>query len=131
MQNYLLDEDIATDPGVLPHIKSILVTHPSDQFTLVPYAVTPFFEKWANQLSELGVSVFGETLEWIEKYGHKGILHRSPSTPDEPSVIEKIDANCTVPRGWFCKTHEELVEVRMEGGCRPRWVKVARRTPSP
>lgn len=25
----------------------------------------------AMQLSEFGVSVFGESLEWIQKYGHK------------------------------------------------------------
>lgn len=48
-----------------------VVCHFPLQFTLVPYAVTPNFQRWAAQLSEFGVSVFGESLEWIQQYGHK------------------------------------------------------------
>lgn len=65
--NYLLDDDIATESNVVGRIKSVVVSNPSDTFTLVPYAVTSHFERWANQLSELGVCVFGETTEWISK----------------------------------------------------------------
>lgn len=52
-------------------MKALIITNPGDKFTLVPYAVTPNFQRWASRLSELGVSVFGESLEWIQTYGHK------------------------------------------------------------
>ena len=37
----------------------------------MPYAVTNNFLRWARQLSELGVQVFGESLQWMEQFGHK------------------------------------------------------------
>lgn len=66
-EHYLLDDDIAKDPSVVARLKQVIVQNSSDKFTLLPYAVTNHFQEWSNQLSELGVSVFGETIEWISK----------------------------------------------------------------
>jgi len=106
---YNLDDDIASDPNVLARLKAIVVGNPNDKFTFVPYAVTPNFERWAEPFFELGVTVFGERLEWIEKFGHKGILHRSVVTPDVPSVVEEIGVTVPVARGWSVKNKEELL----------------------
>ena len=64
--------------GCAAQVKALLVSAAaSEKFTLVPYAVTPNFQRWASQLSEFGVSVFGESLEWIKQYGHE--LSSAPS----------------------------------------------------
>ncbi|CAG9463223.1 unnamed protein product [Pedinophyceae sp. YPF-701] len=108
-REYNLDDDISSDPGVISRLKAIVISNPKDKFTLVPYAVTPNFERWANQFHELGVTVFGESLEWILKFGHKGILHRRVATPDVPSIVEQIGATVPVARGWHCCNRDELL----------------------
>jgi len=107
--NYNLDVDIAASEDVLAKVKQIIVQYgQEDRFTLLPYAVTDLFENWANNLSELGVSVFGETLDWISKYGHKGILHPAAAEPDKPSLLNQNGVFVPVPRGWFCKEPSEI-----------------------
>jgi hypothetical protein len=51
--------------------RALVCVRPGCRFTLVPYAVTPNFQRWASSLAELGVSVFGESLEWVTRFGHK------------------------------------------------------------
>ena len=75
----------------MSRLKALVISNPKDRFTLVPYAVTPNFERWAKPFSELGVTVFGEDLTWINRYGHKGILHRHMQSLDQPSVLEQMN----------------------------------------
>jgi hypothetical protein len=64
-----MDDDI--DEALLARLKALLLSQPGQRFALVPYAVTPNFQRWAAALTEFGVSVFGESLEWTQRYGHK------------------------------------------------------------
>jgi hypothetical protein len=54
-----------------PHCTAVTAAAAAARFTLVPYAVTTNFQRWAGALAELGVSVFGESLDWIQNFGHK------------------------------------------------------------
>ena len=60
------------------------------------------------------LEVFGESEEWNEKYGHKGILHRHMSDLSKKAVIEEIDENykksTTVPKGYQCSNVRHLLE---------------------
>ena len=106
---YNLDDDIDSD--VLSRLKAIITGNPKDTFSLVPYGVTPNFMRWANQLLPLGnVAIYGDTLEWVQKFGHKGILHRHIKSLDQPSVIETICPTAIVAQGYTCSTVEELLK---------------------
>lgn len=63
--------------------------------------------------------MFGETNEWVKKWGNKSILHRQIRTPHVPAVIDEIDPNIAVPRGWVCHSNEDLLaawrELRTHG----------------
>ena len=86
-----------------------------DHWLLVPYAPQPNFFRWARPLLiELGDSAswFGETTDWLAKYGDKGLLHRHMDSLDTPSVIETIDNTICVPRGFVCETTEHLLAAR-------------------
>ena len=72
--------------------------------------VTSQFEGWATKLSDLNLAVFGESLEWVNKFGSKGILHRHIQSLDTPSIIESIDPTIRVARGYGCSTADDLVE---------------------
>ena len=60
------------------------------------------------------LEVFGESEEWIERYGHKGILHRHMSDLNKKAVIEEIDENykksTTVPKGYQCSNNQHLLD---------------------
>ena len=82
---------------------------------LVPYCPTPNFLRWASPLVENSgglLTIFGESSEWLAKYGDKGGLHRKMSSLHEPSVLETIDPTIAVPRGFVCETVEELLAAR-------------------
>lgn len=85
------------------------------RWLLLPYCPTPNFLRWASPLVsrfEGLAAVFGETPEWLEKFGDKGLLHRKVSSLETPSVIEEIDATIVVPAGYVCETVEELLTAR-------------------
>ena len=88
---------------------------PGAKWLLLPYCPTPNFLRWASPIvsqSDGLVSVFGETPEWLAKFGDKGLLHRKMSSLGTPSVIEEIDATIAVPAGYVCETVEELLAAR-------------------
>eukprot|EP01043_Picozoa_sp_COSAG02_P023717 COSAG02_NODE_1274_length_13507_cov_8.324060_8_plen_571_part_00 len=113
---YNMDKDM--DPLTLVELKRRILKQSgySDKWLLVPYAPNPEFERWAlpliDSLGKDRVSVFGETKNWLNKYGDKGLLHRHMDRLDEPSEIEKIDPSIVVLRGYVCKTTEQLLEAR-------------------
>lgn len=102
-----VDDDI--DDKVISQLRARIVSS-GEGWTLVPYGVTYKFERWANQLADLGVAVFGESIEWVRDYGHKGILHRYIKDLDTPSVMEVIDPNIRVAKGYTCCNVEELLK---------------------
>ena len=57
--------------------------------------------------------MFGETLEFMDRFGSKSILHRHIQHPDTPSVLEVLVRDSTVrirvPRGFVCETCEDLL----------------------
>eukprot|EP00056_Hartaetosiga_gracilis_P005169 m.82069 g.82069 ORF g.82069 m.82069 type:complete len:1309 (-) comp12075_c2_seq1:42-3968(-) len=107
-EHFVMDDDINDD--IVSRIKAVVTTNPKDKFTLVPYTITDRFERWSSQLSEVGVTVFGESLDWVSQYGHKGILHRNMWSLDVPSLMETFTPNITVARGYTCRTQEHLVK---------------------
>eukprot|EP00043_Microstomoeca_roanoka_P020483 m.250105 g.250105 ORF g.250105 m.250105 type:complete len:1262 (-) comp17172_c3_seq3:208-3993(-) len=107
-EHFVMDDDV--DDEIISRIKAIVTRNPKDKFCLIPYCVTANFERWSTQLKEIGVTVFGEEFEWVEKYGHKGILHRYMSSLDKPSILEEIAPNVRVAKGYTCQTREELVK---------------------
>ena len=107
-EHFVMDDDI--DDDIVSRIKAIVTTNPKDKFCLVPYCVTANFERWSTQLKEMGVAVFGEEFDWVNEYGHKGILHRHMSNLDQPSIMEQVAPNVRVARGYTCSTTEELVK---------------------
>eukprot|EP00051_Salpingoeca_urceolata_P006844 m.90543 g.90543 ORF g.90543 m.90543 type:complete len:1273 (-) comp15010_c0_seq4:98-3916(-) len=107
-EQFVLDDDM--DNETVAKIKSIVATNSKDKFVLFPYCVTPQFERWANQLSELGVAVLGERVEWVEKFGSKGILHRHIQSLDTQSVLDEIAPGIPVAKGYGCSTVEDLLK---------------------
>jgi hypothetical protein len=103
---YNMDDDV--DDHMVEKMRSIIVESGCG-WTLVPYCVTANFTRWASKLSGLDVCVFGEELEWVEAYGHKGALHRHVRTPDIPSLVETIDPEILVARGFTCSSVEDLL----------------------
>ena len=94
-------------------------------WVLIPYCATKCFYKWTSDLLQEfpnnapassvrrpTLEVFGESEEWNEKYGHKGILHRHMATLSTRAVIEEIDENFKktyVPKGYQCSNTEHLL----------------------
>eukprot|EP00730_Choanoeca_flexa_P011131 TRINITY_DN2367_c0_g1_i1.p1 TRINITY_DN2367_c0_g1~~TRINITY_DN2367_c0_g1_i1.p1 ORF type:complete len:1263 (+),score=411.59 TRINITY_DN2367_c0_g1_i1:79-3867(+) len=107
-EHLVMDDDVNDE--IVARIKQLVTLNPKDKFTLVPYCVTANFERWSAQLSEVGVTVFGESFNWVEKYGHKGILHRHVDDLDTPCIIEKVAPNVRVAKGYTCDTAEQLVK---------------------
>jgi hypothetical protein len=102
-----LDHDM--DDAVLSKLRSLIES--SDKpWTLVPYMVSPQFEGWARKLADLELAIFGEELEWVNKFGSKGLLHRHVRSLDEPSIIETIDSSIRVANGYNCSTVDDLLE---------------------
>jgi hypothetical protein len=87
----------------------------ADRWLLLPYKPTQNFHRWADPLvaqAAGSVSVYGETSDWLAKFGDKGLLHRRMDALDMPSVIETIDPTIAVPRGYVCATIAELLAAR-------------------
>jgi len=102
-----LDDDI--NDQIISKLRAVIASS-GEGWTLVPYGVTYKFERWASQLADLGVAVFGESLEWVKDYGHKGILHRRIDSLDTPCIMETIDPNIRVAKGYTCSTVEDLLK---------------------
>lgn len=117
---YNMDQDMCA--LTLSELKRRITAQTRDckdcRWLLVPYAPQPEFVRWAAPLiielqgGGIQVTVFGETPEWLHKYGDKGLLHRHMDRLDEPSAIEKIDPDIVVPRGYVCETVEHLLAAR-------------------
>ena len=92
------------------------------EWLLIPYCPTTNFLRWADELTAhplltglqepIAVTFFGESTEWLAKFGNKGMLHRAMSDLETPSMIETIDPTIPVPRGFVCTTTEELLKAR-------------------
>ncbi len=117
------DMDAETVDGLARRMEMLSVAKPdmARKWLLLPYCPTPNFMRWAKDLmahpllvgeKPIAVTYFGETSEWLEKFGNKGMLHRKVSDLDVPSIIETIDATIPVPRGYVCETIEELLKAR-------------------
>jgi hypothetical protein len=107
--NWNLEDGL--DDSVLTQLKAQFVGSPNDKWTLVPYCMTPGIEHMAAALSEFGVVVFGEDLEWTKKYGSKAILHRYIQSKASASVLEsEIDKGIAVPKGFVCATTQDLID---------------------
>ena len=128
-ENFALDEDI--NENIQKIIQQTIKKSVSDYYgcnwVLVPYSATKYFLHWSSVLSQEfpydhnscvknmsqpTLEVFGESEEWIEKYGHKGILHRHMSNLNIPAIIEDIDENLKnfgVPKGYQCSNNTELL----------------------
>jgi hypothetical protein len=108
------DMDDTTVETLVNRMESVSVPGKTT-WLLVPYCPTPNFHRWASPLVENSgglLTIFGETPEWLEKFGDKGVLHRKMSSLHEPSVLETIDPTIPVPRGFVCETVEELLAAR-------------------
>ena len=115
---YNMDDDI--DDSMVELLRATIVESKCG-WTMVPYCVTPNFNRWASKLSDLNVQIFGDELEWVEAYGHKGALHRHVRSLDVPSLIEVIDPSILVAKGYTCSSVEDLLLAYRMMGC-PRVV---------
>ena len=137
-ENYSLDKDITQ--GIRDKLGGLIRTSACQSnknckeygcnWVLIPYTASHCLYEWSSSLlqefpnvsctSKLDVSpprratleVFGESEEWNEKYGHKGILHRHMSSLSKRAVIEEIDENFKktfVPKGYQCSNTEHLL----------------------
>ena len=110
---FCMDDEISHDPELINKLKDIVVHSEAGPYgwVMVPYCNTPNWMNWAKEFLELGVSVVGDTTEWLQMYGSKAILHRHINTPDEPSVLEKLGAGTIrLCKGWVCDTVQDLVK---------------------
>mmetsp|Transcript_8522 Transcript_8522/g.21293 ORF Transcript_8522/g.21293 Transcript_8522/m.21293 type:complete len:497 (+) Transcript_8522:214-1704(+) len=108
---YNLDDDVSNNDALVEALSSLVAG--SGAWTLVPYCPTDNFNRWASTLMQVNadVRVYGESLEWVEKYGHKGCLHRHVRNLDVPSVVEQVcGSNVVVAKGYTCSTIEHLLE---------------------
>jgi hypothetical protein len=83
---YNMDDDV--DEGMILSL-SATMERSNCGWTLVPYCVTPNFKRWASLLAKapgtvLDLEVFGEELEWVDRFGHKGVLHRHIRSLETP-----------------------------------------------
>lgn len=117
------DMDAATVDALARRMEMLSTGKPemARSWMLVPYCPTPNFMRWAEELiahplfagdKPVVTSWFGETAEWLAKFGNKGMLHRKVSDLDSPSMIETIDPTIPVPRGYVCETVEDLLKAR-------------------
>jgi hypothetical protein len=108
-----MDDDMCSD--TVRTLEAKMTEAAGAHWLLLPYCPTPNFYRWASPLvSRLdgAASMFGETTEWLAKYGDKGLLHRKISSLDTPCMIEEIDPTIAVPKGYVCETVDELLEAR-------------------
>ena len=103
---YNMDDDV--DDQMVEQLRSLIIESGCG-WTMVPYCVTSNFTRWASKLSGLNLDVFGEELEWVDAFGHKGALHRHVRTPETPSLVETIDPTILVARGFTCSSVEDLL----------------------
>ncbi len=93
---YNMDDDV--DEGMINSLRATMLKSKCG-WTLVPYCVTPNFKRWASLLAEsrddLDLEVFGEELEWVDRFGHKGVLHRHIRSLDTPRYmpLHSLDVN--------------------------------------
>lgn len=132
-ENYSLDRDITE--AIQNKLRDVIRSSASEtvnigcNWVLIPYTASKCFYKWSSSLLHefpsvlcektetsalrgATLEVFGESEEWNEKYGHKGILHRHMSTLSTKAVIEEIDENFKttyVPKGYQCSNTEHLL----------------------
>jgi hypothetical protein len=83
---YNMDDDV--DDEMINNLRETMLKAKCG-WTLVPYCVTPNFKRWASLLAEgpgidLDLEIFGEELEWVDRFGHKGALHRHMRSLDTP-----------------------------------------------
>ncbi len=83
---YNMDDDV--DDEMIASLRATMLKAKCG-WTLVPYCVTPNFKRWASLLAQgrdddLDLEVFGEELEWVDRFGHKGALHRHMRSLDTP-----------------------------------------------
>jgi hypothetical protein len=111
-ENFHIDDDI--DDDVLRElIERIQSAGAATQWVLTPYAVHAKFVRWSGAVLALpNVSLFGEAPEWTAQFGDKSILHRHIKSLDTPAVIDTIDAEIVVARGYVCESTEELLHAR-------------------
>mmetsp|Transcript_70722 Transcript_70722/g.188787 ORF Transcript_70722/g.188787 Transcript_70722/m.188787 type:complete len:392 (-) Transcript_70722:160-1335(-) len=111
---YNMDDDV--DDNMI-HCMQEFINSSDCDWTVIPYCVTPNFQRWLIKLKETAahssrkhdIAVFGDEVEWVERFGHKGVLHRHISSLDTPSLIETIDPTILVARGYTCTTPEDLM----------------------
>ena len=110
---YNMDDDMCSKTVEMLEMKMVEATEA--RWLLIPYCTTPNFLRWASPLVSKfdgRVSTFGETPDWMAKFGNKGLLHRKMKSLDTPCMIEQIDATIAVPSGYVCETVEELLAAR-------------------
>jgi hypothetical protein len=83
---YNMDDNICED--MIDCMKTIMLKD-SRGWTLVPYCVTPNFKRWASLLvqglgKDIDIQIFGDELDWVDRFGHKGVLHRHMRSLDTP-----------------------------------------------
>ena len=83
---YNMDDNISDE--MIEKLRAIMVGE-NCGWTLVPYCVTPNFKRWASLLvqgsgKDLDVQTFGDELDWVDRYGHKGALHRHMRSLETP-----------------------------------------------
>lgn len=110
---YNMDDDMCSE--TVQMLEAKMAKPEGARWLMIPYCTTPNFLRWASPLlSQFDgmVSVFGETPEWLAKFGNKGLLHRKMSSLDTPCMIEQIDPSIAVPAGYVCETVDELLAAR-------------------
>ena len=115
-RHFCMDDDM--DPLTVAHLRRQILKQPNACWLLIPYAPTPNFLRWAEPMAAglqkdgVKIFIFREDPQWLATYGDKGMLHRHMDSLDRPSVIERIDKSISVPRGYVCKTRQELLDAR-------------------
>eukprot|EP00899_Mesostigma_viride_P017494 jgi/Mesvir1/25746/Mv01927-RA.1 len=109
-QNFCLLDDM--DYTTTAAITNIIRAAPGNGKVLfIPYSSTPEFFEWATRFQSSGpIDICGEAPHWVEKLGHKGILHRHMATPEIPSVLETIDPTIPIAPGFVCSTNQHLLD---------------------
>jgi hypothetical protein len=117
-----MDDDINDDviSSTVERISSVIGKEDNSAvLTIMPYRATKHFLRWFKDLRKvlerrfagrIEVKVFGESQDWMHRFGTKGLLHRHIADLSVPSEIENIDASITVARGFQCSTSEHLLK---------------------
>lgn len=140
-KSFSLDKDIETEiqnqlQELIRNSEQLDDDKKGCEWVLVPYCATQFFKQWSSVLSrefsspnedlksgkikdsnkensKISLEVFGESEEWIDVYGHKGILHRHMRDLLTKAVIEDIDLDMkknSVPKGYQCSNNQHLLD---------------------